>query len=247
LNRAAGTQPAQNELAKREASTPLAAAGSNFAQQSQLSNGEQAAQQTLAGDNASNNYRSNGVYVVQMSRRQAVLLCTTLSNERSQAAQTKDVSGLANNNSNADAMSLRRAPKPQALSGQARDSGLRDAIDEKSADDKLPTTRPAEIATADQPGPGSARGEDKSLAFGVTAAPLAKAIGATTAPSTQPVDAATAASTTQPSEEAVSVVILVEGNHTPATLTTVPFTQPALQSEPLQLPAAPPQPQQNAK
>jgi hypothetical protein len=278
LNHSTETRPTGTDALPSRPEAPVAAAQNRFEPET-VNAAPALQQQGRFIENGSNVYRSNGVYVVQMSRRQAAQLCTTISNDPSQAALTKDLNGLSYSNSSSDIVNSHTMPAAEQQSGDngrnvyglkssspTTNSALRQAfreqmkvaagasdadfnlkrsIEARGAQDKAPTTRPAEVATLEKP----IAGESEGKAFAAPT-PSRHFIGGANAPATQPADAA-AAPTTAPSDEPMSVVILVEASGSPAALPAaavapVPSTQPIGLIEQVQSPAAS-QPGQNAK
>jgi hypothetical protein len=244
LNHAIETRPTGSDALPPRPEAPVAAAQNRV--EIETVNAAPAQQQGRFIENGSNAYRSNGVYVVQMSRRQAAQLCTTISNDPSQAALTKDLNGLSYSNSNSDVLNSHNMPAAEQQLGDngrnvyglkssspATNPALQQAFREQrkvaagSSDADLDWKRSIEARGARDKPPTTRPAEVATLAKPVAGESADKAfpaptpsrhfIDGTNVPATQPTDP-TAAPTTAPSDEPLSVVILVEANGSPAAL-----------------------------
>jgi len=190
--------------------------------------------------------KPNGIYVVQMSRRQAAQLGSAMSRDASQATEVKDVAGFGiSATQQAPSGGLQPTDKHEIL--RVAGNG---AVDRAEA----PTTNPSlreQIAS------------NLALATGVGGSDPAQSADRSKMPTTQPIVApaddrfglAANISTTQPvgekvspttalADEPVNVVILIEAN--PPVAASTPSTQPAgVAAQPV--PSATTQSTENAK
>jgi hypothetical protein len=226
-------------------------------------------QQEVAQAALTNNIRSDGVYVCQMSRRQAAQLSNTIANSTNPPAQVQDLSNQANNSVNAlanESQASVNASAPPAQFGAAGGFGGGGALNTqrdrsmKSAAGGLEGERAAKPSAADATDkdtaaarPASAPNNAAGLEASASQPAPAEAINRQPAPATtQPAQWA-ASPTTAPADEPVNVVIMVQSNPAPPNAAAAPAPAtpraPEAQSQPQlqQQPATTAQSQQQAK
>jgi hypothetical protein len=209
-------------------------------------------QQQVAGGGAlGNSAQSNGLYVCQMSRRQAEELSTTISSDTLQRTQVQNVYGLAFNNNLAERNATQNSiggGQPPAQAGarggaverermsrgelqSQSGSGFGQPVDSTLQKAELtPPTRPAG-AGADAPNAAIVSGK-AAMDAATTQPALAPAGALAVAPGATQPSAGALATTTAPADEPMNVVIMVQQNAADAAAAPGASTQPVQESFP---------------
>jgi hypothetical protein len=199
-----------------------------------------------------NSYHANGIFVCQMSRRQAAQLSSTISRDAYQAAQVKDVAGYGNSVAQDTPSGKLQPAEKHEMARAAGNGGAEQA--EASTTHPAERERVVESKLAIAPNSStSLRAELADRFKAPTTQPMGGATDerlsyATNVPTTQPVDLKLSP-TTAPADEPVNVVILIEANPPAASAgaAAVPSTQPAEPAVQQSVPAAATQGVENAK